>query len=134
MIAQCQKCGKDYEPKRRGGKFCSTSCRVVQHQLVKKGEAWTNPNSGDEQYLANKLEAVGRSSVEVLAQVEGMPIEEAFAQLKALVQGWSRITDNSIIRNILWHEQKERAALTDRMLHKMEAASVRNKRKEAPQA
>ena len=134
MIVQCLKCGKDYEPKRRGGKFCSTSCRVVQHQLIKKGEAWTNPRSGDEQYLANKLEAVGRSSKEVLAQVKGLPIEEAFAQLEALVQGWTGINDNTIIRNILWHEQKERAALADRMLHKMEAASVRNKRKEAPQA
>lgn len=129
MIAQCQKCGKNYEPKRRGGKFCSTSCRVVQHQLVKRGEAWTNPRSGDEQYLANKLDAVGRSSVEVLAQVEGLSIEEGFAQLKALVQGWTGINDNSVIRNILWHEGKERAALADRMLHKMEAVSVRNKRK-----
>lgn len=134
MTAQCQKCGKDYEPKRRGGKFCSTSCRVVQHQLVKKGEAWTNPKSGDEQYLANKLDAVGRSSVEVLAQVEGMPVEQAFAQLKALVQGWTRISNNSIIGNILRHEQKERAALADRMLRKMEATSVKNKRKEGPQA
>jgi len=90
--------------------------------------------SGEEKYLANKLDAVGRSSVEVLAQVEGLPVEEGFAQLKALVQGWSSINDNSVIRNILWHEQKERDALTDRMLHKMEAASVKNKRKEAPQA
>jgi predicted amidophosphoribosyltransferase len=134
MTAQCQKCGKDYEPKRRGGKFCSTSCRVVHHQLVKKGQAWTNPKSGDEQYLANKLDAVGRSSVEVLTQVKALPIEEAFAQLKSLVQGWTSINDNSIIRNILWHEQKERDAMADRMLSKMEAASVKNKRKEAPQA
>jgi predicted amidophosphoribosyltransferase len=134
MIAQCLKCGKDYEPKRRGGKFCSTSCRVVQHQLVKKGKAWTNPKSGDEQYLANKLEAVGRSSVEALAQVKGMPIEEGFAQLKALVEGWTRVADNSIIQNILWHERKSIAALADRTLHKMEATSVKNKRKEAPQA
>lgn len=134
MTAQCQKCGKNYEPKRRGGKFCSTSCRVVWHQLVKKGEAWTNPRSGDEQYLANKLDAVGRSSVEVLAQVKGLPVEEALAQLKALVQGWTSINDNSIIRNILWHEQKERDAMADRMLSKMEAASVKNKRKETPQA
>jgi hypothetical protein len=106
----------------------------VQHQLVKKGQAWTNPKSGDEGYLANKLDAVGRSSVEVLAQVEGLPLQEGFAQLKALVQGWTSINDNSIIRNILWHEQKERDAMADRMLSKMEAASVKNKRKETPQA
>lgn len=134
MTAQCHKCGKDYEPKRRGGKFCSTSCRVVQHQLVKRGEAWTNPTTGDEQYLANKLEAVGRTSVDVLAQVEELPIEKGFAQLKALVQGWTGINDNSVIRNILRHERKARAAMTDRALRKMEAASVKNKRKEEPQA
>lgn len=132
MLAKCQRCEKEYEPKRAGGKFCSTSCRVTQHQLVKKGKTWPNSQTGDEIYLANKLDAVGRSSVEVLTQVEGMPIEEAFAQLKALVQGWTGIANNSIIGNIIRNEQKARAALADRMLHKMEAASVKNKRKEGP--
>lgn len=134
MTAQCLKCGKDYEPKRRGGKFCSVSCRVVQHQLVKRGEAWTNPNTSDEQYLANKLEAVGRSSADTLAEVEGMPVAEGFVRLQRLVQAWTGLTDNSIIRNILRHEQKAHAAMTNRMLHKMEAVSVKSKRKEPPQA
>ncbi len=134
MIAQCQKCGKDYEPKRRGGKFCSTSCRVVQHQLVKKGKAWSNPTTGDEQYLANKLDAIGHTSVETLAQVKGIPVAEGFARLEALVQAWTGLTDNTIIRRIKQHEQKALAAMTDRMLRKMEAASVKNKRKQSPQA
>ena len=88
MTAQCQKCGKDYKPKRRGGKFCSTSCRVVQHQLIKRGEAWGKPANGDERYLADKLVAVGRSAREALVQVEGLPAAEAFSRLRALVQGW----------------------------------------------
>ena len=115
MIVQCQKCGKDYEPKRRGGKFCSTSCRVVQHQLIKRGEAWKNPASGDERYLADKLVAVGRSAKEALVQVEGLPAAEAFNQLRALVQGWARLANNSIIEKIQYNEQQEMNAQATRM-------------------
>ncbi len=115
MIAQCQKCGKDYEPKRRGGKFCSVSCRVAQHQLIKKGEAWGKPATGDERYLADKLVAVGRSATEVLAQVEGMPAAEAFSQLRALVQGWAGVAHNSIIEKVQYNEQQEMKAQGTRM-------------------
>ena len=115
MIAQCQKCGKDYEPKRRGGKFCSTSCRVVQHQLVKKGQAWPNPANGDERYLADKLVAVGRSATEALVQVEGLPAGEALNQLRALVQGWARVANNSIIEKVQYNEQQEMRAQATRM-------------------
>ncbi len=115
MIAQCHKCGKDYEPKRRGGKFCSVSCRVVQHQLVKRGEAWRNPASGDERYLADKLVAVGRSATEALVQVEGLPAVEALGQLRALVQGWAGVADNSIIEKVQYNEQQEIKAQATRM-------------------
>jgi hypothetical protein len=115
MIAQCQKCGKDYEPKRRGGKFCSVSCRVVQHQLIKRGEAWGKPTSGDERYLADKLVAVGRSATEVLAQVEGLPAVEAFTRLQALVQGWAGVANNSIIEKVQYNEQQEMNAQATRM-------------------
>ncbi len=115
MTVQCQKCGKDYEPKRRGGKFCSVSCRVVQHQLVKKGKAWPNPPNGDERYLADKLVAVGRSATEVLAQVEGMPAAEAFGRLRALVQGWAGVANNSIIEKVQYNEQQEMNAQATRM-------------------
>ncbi len=112
---QCQKCGKDYEPKRRGGKFCSVSCRVVHHQLVKRGEAWPNPPNGDERYLADKLVAVGRSATEALAQVEGMPAAEAFSRLRALVQGWAGVAHNSIIEKVQYNEQQEMNAQATRM-------------------
>ncbi len=115
MIAQCQKCGKDYEPKRRGGKFCSVSCRVVQHQLIKRGEVWRKPATGDERYLADKLVAVGRSATEVLVQVEGMPAAEAFSQLRALVQGWAGVANNSIIEKVQYNEEQEMKAHSTRM-------------------
>ncbi|SNS08228.1 hypothetical protein [Hymenobacter mucosus] len=115
MIVQCQKCGKDYEPKRRGGKFCSTSCRVVQHQFIKRGEAWGKPASGDERYLADKLVAVGRSATEALVQVEGLPAAEAFGRLRALVQGWAGVANNSIIEKVQYNEQQEMNAQATRM-------------------
>ena len=115
MIAQCQKCGKDYEAKRRGGKFCSVSCRVVQHQLVKRGEAWRTPANGDERYLADKLVAVGRSATEALVQVEGLPAAEAFSRLRALVQAWAGVANNSIIEKVQYNEQQEMRAQATRM-------------------
>jgi hypothetical protein len=115
MTAQCQKCGKDYEPKRRGGKFCSTSCRVVQHQLIKRGEAWRKPASGDERYLADKLVAVGRSAKEALVEVEGLPAAEAFSRLRGLVQGWAGVAHNSIIEKVQYNEQQEMKAQATRM-------------------
>ncbi len=115
MVVQCQKCGKDHEPRRRGGKFCSVSCRVVQHQLIKKGEAWGKPATGDERYLADKLVAVGRSATEALAQVEGLPAAEAFGRLRALVQGWAEVANNSIIEKVQYNEQQEMNAQATRM-------------------
>jgi predicted amidophosphoribosyltransferase len=115
MTVQCQKCGKDYEPKRRGGKFCSVSCRVVQHQLIKRGEAWKNPANGDERYLADKLVAVGRSATEALAQVEGLPAAEAFSRLRALVQGWAGVANNIIIEKVQYNEQQEMNAQATRL-------------------
>jgi hypothetical protein len=79
----------------------------VQHQLVKKGRIWPSPNTGHELYLAAKLEAVGRSSNEVLARVKNLPVEEGFAELRRLVQGWSGASDNLIIDRILANAEKE---------------------------
>jgi hypothetical protein len=88
---------------------------VVQHQLIKKGEAWGRPASGDERYLADKLVAVGRSATEALVQVEGMPAAEAFSRLRALVQGWSTVANNSIIEKVQYNEEREMNAQATRM-------------------
>lgn len=101
MIQTCHKCGKEYEPKRRGGKFCSTSCRVTRHQLLRRGRIVPLPIRGDEEYLANKLVAIGRSAQEALRQVQDLPTEEALAELKQLVREWSGVAYNSVIERIL---------------------------------
>lgn len=110
MSQICQKCGKEYEPKRRGGKFCSTSCRVVQYQRGKQGKAWLVPPTGDEVYLAEKLAAVGRSAQEVLTKATGLPIKEELTALRELVWAWAGANNNSVIEGIQRREQQELAA------------------------
>lgn len=132
MIAQCQKCGKEYEPKRRGGKFCSTSCRVVQHQRGKQGEAWPIPPTSDEVYLADKLAAVGRSAQEALAKVAGLAVEAELAELRQLVRAWTGNTNNSVIERIQGRERQDlmaRAARFKLIREKQAGVSVSNRRK-----
>jgi len=87
----------------------------VQHQLVKRGEAWGKPANGDERYLADKLVAVGRSATEVLAQVEGLPVVEAFSRLRMFAQAWAGVANNSIIERVQYNEQQEMRARVTRM-------------------
>jgi hypothetical protein len=137
MIAQCQKCGKDYEPKRRGGKFCSVSCRVVQYQRGKQGEAWPIPPTSDEIYLADKLAAVGRSAQEVLMKVEGLSVEAELAELRQLVRAWTGNTNNSVIERIQGRDKQERTARAARFKltrQKQADISVNDKRKSEPLA
>ncbi len=115
MIVQCEKCGKDYKPKRRGGKFCSVSCRVVQHQLVKKGQVWPNLPTANESYLASIVVAVGRTASETLQQVEGLPVEAELAGLRALVQGWVRVGNNSIVERIQYNDEQGMKAFQNRI-------------------
>jgi hypothetical protein len=65
--------------------------------------------------LADKLVAVGRSATEALVQVEGLPAVEALGQLRALVQGWVGVADNSIIEKVQYNEQQEMKAQATRM-------------------
>lgn len=101
MIVQCQKCGKDYEPKRRGGRFCSVNCRVTSWEKAQQpGEAgWIY--QGEEMYLARKLEALMMGASAVLKQAEGLPVEEAAELMKAFLSqsGWGN--GNSVVEGVL---------------------------------
>lgn len=59
--------------------------------------------------------AVGRSATEVLTQVEGLPTAEAFSRLRALVQGWAGVANNSIIEKVQYNEQQEMKAQATRI-------------------
>jgi hypothetical protein len=87
----------------------------VQHQLVKKGQAWPNPPIGDESYLADIVVAVGRTAKETLHQVEGLPVEAELAGLRALVEGWARVGNNYIVERIQYNKEQSTKAFQNRI-------------------
>jgi hypothetical protein len=106
----------------------------VQHQLVRKGEAWPTPASGEERYLASKLVAVGRSATDTLAQVKGLSAAAELAELRRLVEGWAGVANNSIIERIQYNEQQEAKAQAARFKRFRPTTSVNTKRKSNPLA
>jgi hypothetical protein len=102
---------------------------VVQHQLIKKGEAWGKPASGDERYLAAKLVAVGQSATSTLHQVKGLSAEAELVELRKLVWGWAGVAHNSIIERVQYAEQQELNAHIARTKRLRTTASVSIKRK-----
>jgi hypothetical protein len=101
MISTCQNCKKEYQAKRRGGRFCSVSCRVSSWEKAQQpGEAgWIH--QGEELYLARKLEAMMVEAGEVLKQAEGLPVEEGAELMKKFLSNsrWGR--GNSVVENVL---------------------------------
>ncbi len=101
MTSTCQYCKKEYQAKRKGGRFCSVSCRVTSWEKAQQpGEAgWIY--QGEELYLARKLEALMKGASTVLSQVEGLPVEEAAELMKAFIKqaGWGM--GNSVVQEVL---------------------------------
>jgi hypothetical protein len=106
---------------------------VVQHQLIKRGEAWGKPASGDERYLAAKLVAVGQSATSTLAQIKGLSAEAELAELRKLVQGWAGVANNSIIERVQYAEDQELKARIARTKRLSAPTSVSTKRKQTVQ-
>jgi hypothetical protein len=88
---------------------------VVQHQLVQKGQVWPTPPTSDESYLAGIVVAVARTANDTLKQVEGLPVEVQLAGLRALVQGWAGVANNSIIERIQYNEEQASKAWAKRI-------------------
>jgi hypothetical protein len=101
MTSTCQYCKKKYQAKRKGGRFCSVSCRVTSWEKAQQpGEAgWIY--QGEEPYLARKLEALMKGASAVLKQVQGLPVEEAVELMKAYLgqAGWGN--GNSVVEEVL---------------------------------
>lgn len=101
MTSTCQYCKQEYQAKRKGGRFCSVSCRVTSWEKAQQpGEAgWIY--QGEEMYLARKLEALMMGASAVLKQAEGLPVEEAAVLMKAFLSqsGWGN--GNSVVEGVL---------------------------------
>jgi hypothetical protein len=101
MKSTCQNCKKEYQPKRKGGRFCSVSCRASAWEKAQQPgeEGWKY--KGDEAYLAHKLEAFMKGADEVLRQVKELPDEEAVPVMRAFLKlaGWGM--GNSVVEKVL---------------------------------
>lgn len=101
MTNTCQNCKKEYQAKRRGGRFCSVSCRVSSwDKAQQEGEAgWIH--RGEEYYLARKLEAFMKEASAVLNQVKGLPDQEAAEQMRSFLwqAGWGM--GNGVVESVV---------------------------------
>jgi hypothetical protein len=109
-MSECLKCSKMYIPKRRGGKFCSVSCRVGYHQQVQRGHSIQNPPTGDEVYLVDKMLAVAEMANQLLADMN-LPKDQRpsdlFTRSKELASFFASFANNSIVHGI-HHREKQR--------------------------
>jgi hypothetical protein len=101
MMNTCQNCQKEYQAKRKGGRFCSVSCRVSAWEKAQQpGEAgWIY--RGEELYLARKLESLMKGASAVLKQVEGLPAEEAAELMKVFLDQAAWGHGNGVVDGVL---------------------------------
>lgn len=112
-MSECLKCNKEYIPKRRGGKFCSVSCRVGYHQQVQRGHSIQNPPTGDEVYLAEKMMAVAGMAARLVEDMN-LPKEQRpadlFTRSKELASFFVSFANNSIVHSIQHRESERKKA------------------------
>jgi hypothetical protein len=112
-MSECLKCQKEYIPKRRGGKFCSVSCRVGYHQKVQRGHSIVNPPTSDEVYLVEKMLAVGKLASKLVEDMS-LPKEQRptdlFTRTKELASLFVTFTNNTIVESIERREAERKKA------------------------
>lgn len=92
---KCLKCQKEYNPKRRGGLFCSVSCgnsyrqqlkrnEQQRNNLVKKGYAVENPLTNEELELWRFVEELAAMAKQILAD-RNLPVEKRPENLRSRV-------------------------------------------------
>lgn len=106
MKTTCQNCQKEYQPKRRGGKFCSTACRVSaweKAQPLSSAASQAGQEVGtDELYLARKLDAYAQEGSRLLAQMkDAQGGTEAIHKMVELMQIIAGESENSVVQAVL---------------------------------
>jgi endogenous inhibitor of DNA gyrase (YacG/DUF329 family) len=107
---QCERCGKEFEPKREHARFCSARCRVAWnrenwHQIAKVQQKWGSENWIDE---ASDPRETGtsalrwaftamRDTTERLGRVRACDRAQAFAVIGEAVW-WVTIVDATLFR------------------------------------
>ncbi|MET4109154.1 hypothetical protein ABIB60_004529 [Hymenobacter sp. UYP22] len=101
MLQTCQHCATVYTPRRKGGRFCSTNCRVSAWDKAQKSEEAHWLYQGDEYYLAHKLDFLGEEAGKLLSLLEGYPTTEQLTQIKELLGRMWGERDNSVVQRVI---------------------------------
>ena len=92
---KCLKCQKEYNPKRRGGLFCSSSCGNSYRQqlkrneqqkakLIEKGYAVKSPLTNEELELWRLVEGLAAAAKQILTDMN-LPTEQRPGDLRSRV-------------------------------------------------
>lgn len=112
-MAICLNCKKEYIPKRRGGKFCSTSCRVSYWEKVQRGHAIANPPSTKEVHLAEKL-AIVAGLARSLNEERSLPKEQRqqslSVQLDAFLKYCISLSGDGVIEDVQLRDKLQNSA------------------------
>lgn len=71
-MKECLHCKKEFEPKKDTAKFCSTSCRVMNHQ--KKGK------KKQEEIKPVQMQVLYNAVLEMVANAKFKPIDDSFPE------------------------------------------------------
>src|SRR6201996_7774416 len=112
---RCERCGKEFEPKREHARFCSARCRVAWNRENLNPDRWGVANWARERQREPQTQASAlswaviamRDTTERLGRVRATDRPQAFAVISEAVW-WVTIVDATVVR---YHSQVYDAAL-----------------------
>ncbi len=101
MLTTCQHCATVYTPRRKGGRFCSTNCRVAAWDKAQKSEEGQWLYQGEEYYLARKIDFLGEEASKLLPLLEDTPTPDQVKQIRQLLDRLQYERGNSVVQRLM---------------------------------
>jgi hypothetical protein len=101
MLHTCQHCATVYTPRRKGGRFCSTNCRVSAWDKAQKSEEAQWLYQGEEYYLARKIDFLGEEAGKLLPLLEDTPTTDQVKQIRQLLDRLQYERGNSVVQRLM---------------------------------
>jgi hypothetical protein len=101
MRYTCQHCSTVYTPRRKGGRFCSTNCRVSAWDKAQKSEEAQWLYQGEEYYLARKIDFLGEEAGKLLSQLSDTMTPDQVKQIRTLLDRMQYERDNSVVQRLV---------------------------------
>jgi len=101
MRYTCQHCSTVYTPRRKGGRFCSTNCRVSAWDKAQKSEEAQWLYQGEEYYLARKIDFLGEEAGKLLPQLGDTITPDQVQQIRTLLDRMQYERGNSVVQRLV---------------------------------